>query len=126
MNRNNKRIIAAVEDLFFTVKISDSAKRAGMEVTFVKTEKDLIDKAKEDQPVLIIIDLNASSLKPVALISKLKGSSDLKGINTLAFVSHVQGDLKQKALDAGCNMVLARSAFSTNLPQILKRHSTSL
>ena len=38
-------------------------------------------------------------------------------------MSHVQGELKQQAQEAGCDMVLARSAFSQNLPVILKRHS---
>ena len=41
----------------------------------------------------------------------------------IGYVSHVQGELKQAAHEAGCDMVLARSAFSQNLPQILKRHS---
>jgi len=53
----------------------------------------------------------------------LKSDEHTKGINLLAYVSHVQGDLKLQAQEAGCNMVLARSAFSQNLPQILKRHS---
>jgi hypothetical protein len=35
----------------------------------------------------------------------------------------VQGELKQQAQEAGCDMVLARSAFSQNLPVILKRHA---
>jgi hypothetical protein len=35
----------------------------------------------------------------------------------------VQGELKQAAQEAGCDMVMARSAFSQNLQQILKRHS---
>jgi hypothetical protein len=37
----------------------------------------------------------------------------------------VQGELKQRAHEAGADMVMARSAFSTNLPQILKRHAGS-
>jgi hypothetical protein len=38
----------------------------------------------------------------------------------------VQGELKQKAHETGCDMVLARSAFSQNLQQIMKRHSGAL
>jgi hypothetical protein len=36
----------------------------------------------------------------------------------------VQAELKQQAQEAGCDMVLARSAFSQNLPLIFKRHSS--
>lgn len=121
-NRSNKKLVAAVEDLLFTVKINEAAKRAGFEVDFVKTERDLLDKAKE-KPTLIVIDLNINGFSAVNAIAALKGSADLKSISVLGYVSHVQGELKQQAHDAGANMVLARSAFSQNFPQILKRHS---
>jgi hypothetical protein len=35
----------------------------------------------------------------------------------------VQGELKMKATEAGCDMVLPRSAFSQNLAQLLRRHA---
>jgi PleD family two-component response regulator len=121
-NRSNKKIVAAVEDLFFTVKINEAAKRAGFDVDFVKTEHDLLVKAKE-KPTLIVIDLNINGFSAVNAITALKASAELKSISVLGYVSHVQGELKQQAHDAGANMVLARSAFSQNFPQILKRHS---
>ena len=37
----------------------------------------------------------------------------------------MQGDLKQKAHEVGCDMVLPRSAFSQNLPQLLRRHGAT-
>ncbi len=117
-----KKILAAVEDLFFTVKISDAAKRAGLEVEFVKSEKDLLTKASE-KPMLIIVDLNNDRVQPIKSITKLKANADLKQVSVIGFVSHVQGELKQAAHDSGCDMVMARSAFSQNLGQILKRHA---
>ncbi|HBY62131.1 MAG TPA: response regulator [Solibacterales bacterium] len=120
--QDKKRILAVVEDLFFTVKISDAAKRTGLEVEFVKSEKDAIEKGKL-KPLLIILDLNFAAAAPLKIIGKLKSSAETKGISLMGFVSHVQGDLKQQAHEAGCNMVMARSAFSQNLQQILKRHA---
>src|SRR5438874_2013006 len=75
----------------------------------------------EEKPSLIIFDLNNASAKPLALIPKLK-SKLKKGTSIIGFLSHVQGDLKQKAHEVGCDMVLPRSAFSQNLPQLLRRH----
>ena len=72
---------------------------------------------------MIIFDLNFEDAQPLELIAKLKGSAEFKGISLIGYLSHVQGELKQAAQDAGCDMVMARSAFSQNLPQILKRHS---
>lgn len=122
MHKPPKRIVAAVDDLFFTVKITDAAKRAGLAVDFVKTEKDLLEKAATG-PTLIILDLNFSGVQPLKSVGKLKGNSELKQVRLLGYLSPAQGELKQKAHEAGCDMVLARSAFSQNLPQILKRHA---
>ncbi len=120
----SKKIVAVLEDLMFTVKINDLAKRAGMTAEFVKSEHDALDRARE-HPAMMIIDLNSHSIKPVELIQKLKSDDATKGINIVAYVSHVHGELKQKAQEAGCNLVLARSAFSTNLPMLLKRTQSS-
>jgi CheY-like chemotaxis protein len=117
-----KKLLAVLEDLFFTVKINESAKRAGLPVEFVKSEQDVLDRAKTN-PALIILDLNFGGVEPLSLIRKLKAEPETKGVSLLGYVSHVHGELKQQAQEAGCNMVLARSAFSQNLQQILKRHA---
>jgi CheY-like chemotaxis protein len=118
----SKKILAVLEDLFFTVKINEAAKRAGLPVEFVKSDTDALAKAAE-RPLLVIVDLNCTSVDVLDLIRKLKADASTQKISLLGYVSHVQGELKQQAQDAGCDMVLARSAFSQNLPQILKRHA---
>jgi hypothetical protein len=118
------RIFAFVDDLFFQAKIQETARKLNVKVEFVKTDKDLGEKMKEngdEKPSLIIFDLNSVSAKPLILIPKLKTKLK-KGTSIIGFLSHVQGDLKQKAHEVGCDMVLPRSAFSQNLPQLLRRH----
>ena len=117
-----KRIVAVVNDLFFSVKLSEAAKRSGLALEFVKEGKLVLEKAHET-PSLIIFDLNFEDVQPLDLIAKLKESTATKGISLIGYLSHVQVELKQKAQEAGCDMVLARSAFSQNMPQIFKRHS---
>jgi len=120
----NSRIFAFIEDLFFMAKIQETARKLNVKVEFVKTDKDMMDKMQqngEEKPSLIIFDLNNASVKPLSLIPKLK-SKLKKGTSIIGFLSHVQGDLKQKAHEVGCDMVLPRSAFSQNLPQLLRRH----
>ncbi len=118
------RVFAFVEDLFFLSKIQDTGRKMNVKVEFVKNEKELTDRIKsngEEKPSLIIFDLNNANAKPLTLIPKLK-SKLKKGTSIIGFLSHVQGDLKQKAHEVGCDMVLPRSAFSQNLPQLLRRH----
>jgi CheY-like chemotaxis protein len=118
------RIFAFVDDLFFLAKIQETARKMNVKVEFVKTEKDLNDRMGEngnEKPSLIIFDLNNAAAKPLSTIPKLK-SKLKKGTNIIGFLSHVQGELKLKAQEAGCDMVVPRSAFSQNLAQILRRH----
>ncbi len=118
------RIFAFVEDLFFLAKIQETGRKMNVKVEFVKNEKDLTDRLSNNgdgKPSLIIFDLNNANAKPLTLIPKLK-SKLKKGTSIIGFLSHVQGDLKQKAHEVGCDMVLPRSAFSQNLPQLLRRH----
>jgi CheY-like chemotaxis protein len=122
MQKEPKTILAVISDLFFSVKISEAAKRAGMSVEFVKEGDEVLRKA-QSKPSLMIFDLNFEAVHPLQLIRELKGNAALKGTSMIGFLSHVQGELKQQAIEAGFDMVLARSAFSQNLPQILKRHS---
>jgi PleD family two-component response regulator len=120
----SSRIFAFIEDLFFMAKIQETARKLNVKVEFVKTDKDLMDRMEqngEEKPSLIIFDLNNASVKPLTLIPKLK-SKLKKGTSIIGFLSHVQGDLKMKAHEVGCDMVLPRSAFSQNLPQLLRRH----
>ena len=122
--QEKKKILAVLDDLLFRVKIGDTAKRAGLDVEFVNSGKDATEKTRQ-QPLLIILDLNSHSVEPLKLIEELKGDPETKRVSLIGYVSHVHGELKQKAHEAGCDMVLARSAFSQNLPVILKRHASA-
>ena len=105
-------------------KIQETARKLNVKVEFMKSEKDFMDRLKHNgdgPPSLLIFDLNSASVKPLTLIPKLKAKLK-KGTSIIGFLSHVQGDLKQKAHEVGCDMVLPRSAFSQNLPQLLRRH----
>ena len=121
-DQQRKKVLAVVSDLFFSVKITDAAKKAGMTIELIKDPQEVLARAKT-KPSVIILDLNFDDAQPLDLIGKLKSSADYKGVSLIGYLSHVQGDLKQAAQDAGCDMVMARSAFSQNLAQILKRHS---
>jgi PleD family two-component response regulator len=120
-----KRVLAVVSDLFFSVKLTDAAKRSGLALEFVKDSKEVLDKATT-RPSLIIFDLNFEAVEPLKLIAELKGNGDTRGISLIGYLSHVQGELKHQAQEAGCDMVMARSALSQNLPQIFKRHSGTI
>src|SRR5579864_6932057 len=93
--QGNRKILAVVSDLFFSVKINDAAKRAGMSVEFVKDEHEVLAKAKS-KPSLIIFDLNFESVNPLDIITKLKSNAELKNISVIGYLSHVQGERSEE------------------------------
>jgi CheY-like chemotaxis protein len=118
------RIFAFIDDLFFVAKIQETSRKLNVKVEFVKSDKDILERMAlngDEKPSLIIFDLNSANAKPLATIPRLKKELK-KGTTIIGFLSHVQGDLKVKAMEAGCDMVVPRSAFSQNLPSLLRRH----
>ena len=66
-------------------------------------------------------DLNNLNAKPLSLIPKFK-TKFKKATSIIGFLNHLQGDLKMKAIEAGCDTVMPRSAFSQSLPNLLRRY----
>src|SRR5205085_5762071 len=113
------RIFCFIDDLFFFAKIQEIAKKLNVKVEFVKTVDQVLERAQEDvpeneRPALVVIDQNNLAIKPLSLMPKLRAGLK-KGTSIVGFVSHIQGDLKMKAQEAGFDVVMPRSAFSQNL-----------
>jgi hypothetical protein len=119
------KIYFFIEDLFFNAKITETARKLGVKVAFIKNEKEAIAELtggeEADRPGLIVFDLNNANAKPLTLIPKLKAKLK-KSTSIVGFLSHLQGDLKAKAVEAGCDSVMPRAAFSQNLPNLLRRY----
>jgi hypothetical protein len=119
------KIFFFIEDLFFIAKIQETARKLGVKVAFVKNEKDAVAAltagSEDDLPGLIVFDLNNANAKPLTLIPKLKAKLK-RNTSIVGFLSHLQGDLKAKAVEAGCDTVMPRAAFSQNLPNLLRRY----
>jgi CheY-like chemotaxis protein len=114
-----RRVVAAVEDLLFRSKISETANQLGVEALFPRSPKKLVDEARRSAPDLLVLDLNSTRFEPLLLLRQLKTDETLRGVPVVGFLSHVQKDLAVAARESGCNRVVARSAFTRDLPEIL-------
>jgi hypothetical protein len=120
------RIYCFIEDLFFLAKIQETARKLGVKVQYMKgADKEAIARSlalpEDEKPALVVFDLNNANIKPMTLIPKFK-SKYKKAVSVVGFLSHLQGDLKMKASEAGCDTVMPRSAFSQSLPNLLRRY----
>ena len=109
------RIVAMMDDLFFQMKVAETAKHLGLELK-VATNGDALLGLMEPAPDLVIVDLNARN-QPIAAIERLRAAQ--KDLRVVGFLSHVQRELAAQAQAAGCNEVVPRSAFTQNLAAIL-------
>ena len=121
MADQKRKIVAVLNDLMFQVKIDQAAKQGGFDPVFVRSQQDALAQAK-DNPAVIILDLNYSAVEPLDTIRKLKSDLETSKVNLLCYVSHVQADLQKAARDGGCDLVIARSAFSQKLSAILGQY----
>ena len=112
-------ILAAVDDLMFSSRISTAAKAVGATIRFARSLEAVLDAARETIPSLIILDLNSARLKPLEIVGAIRQDPALAGVSTLGFVSHVDAATIEAAREAGVDRVLARSAFVQQLPALL-------
>jgi CheY-like chemotaxis protein len=109
-------IIALVDDIFFSAKMQETARRLGMALKTVATGDALIAEARGNEFALLIVDLNAKQ-GPLEAIERLHASGNQRPV--IAFLSHVQVELAERARAAGCREVMPRSKFTQNLAEIL-------
>jgi hypothetical protein len=121
------RIYCFIEDMFFIAKIQETARKLGVKVEIVKgidreaLLSTLTELPEAERPKLLVFDLNNLNAKPISLIPKFKAKLK-KATSIVGFLNHLQGELKVKAIEAGCDTVMPRSAFSQSLPNLLRRY----
>lgn len=112
------RVLALVDDLLFVSKITETARHLGVEVRTVGSAAGLLAEAQAAAPSLVIADLNArgGAIEAVGALRTAGCAAPVVG-----FLSHVQGELAERAQAAGFDRVLPRSKFTQQLAQILEQ-----
>lgn len=117
-------ILVVADDLLFRSKISTVAKATGVTVRAATTPDAAIERAREDHPTLVLIDLDGGRPQPFEVLRRFSEDPELKSLSTVGFVSHVHADLVRQARAMGIGQVFARSAFVTALPDLLAPHAS--
>ncbi len=116
-------VVAVVDDVFFVARLQGAARQAGVGLTTVTAAGLQVKNLRLQPPALVIVDLNARSAAPLALIRQLKSDAELGAVPVVGFFSHVQVELKRGALEAGCTEVLPRSQLASALPSLLRQYA---
>ncbi len=116
-------ILVVADDLLFRSRISTAAKAAGVVVRAATTPDAAIERAREDRPSLVLLDLDGTRPEPFEVLRRFAADPELSQLRTLGFISHVHVDLVKQARALGIGQVIARGAFVLALPEILAPHA---
>ena len=109
-----------VEDVYFTAKIRETARSLSRDVRFVRDAHGLDKRLAGPVPSMVIVDLNAESLKPLEIIKRVKGQADWHDARVVAYSSHARAELMEEANQLGADLVLPKSGFTQKLSEILQ------
>jgi CheY-like chemotaxis protein len=112
-------VVAAVEDMFFASKLKEAARGAGAELVFTASVEETVEKTAALGAKLVLLDLNGQGYSRIEAVRALKADPRTRKARTVGYLSHVMSELKAEAQAAGCDEVLARSAFVKLLPKLL-------
>jgi len=116
------RVLVVVDDLFFLTKIQTTLTHLGL-TSRVLTQRAAIQAYVNAAvtPVLVVVDLTLRTDDAVAVISAIRATDSGVPIAILAFGAHVAVETRQQALQAGADQVVAKSAFSNHLPDLIQQ-----
>lgn len=114
-------MLVVMSDLLFRSRVDEVARRVGLPLRVAKSLEQL-DRHLEHQAVaLAIVDLEAERLDAAEAIRRIKASAGGGETPVLAFAGHTNLAAIEAGRAAGATVVLARSAFTAQLPTVLSR-----
>jgi CheY-like chemotaxis protein len=99
--------------------LSRRLKRRGYEVIVAEDGQQGLDKARSENPVLVLLDMNLPVMDGWTVAQKLKSDDATRRIPIIALTAHAMAGDRDKALAAGCDDYHAKPIdFSQLLTQI--------
>jgi hypothetical protein len=106
-------VVAVVEDLFFVARIRETARLAGVPLSFARTP-DEIATALGAAPRFVLLDLTGGFDYAAVL-----GAAEAAGVPVLAFTTHALARQTQP-WHARCERVVTKETLSAELPALLR------
>jgi len=104
------RVLAHVPDLLFGSKVQGMLAAGGHDVSLVGSEAAVREQIGSSD--VLVVDLTADDVAGIALLEGLKDADAVGATRTLAFYSHVDVDVRTRAVAAGFDQVVPRSRMA--------------
>jgi CheY-like chemotaxis protein len=112
------RVLVLTGDLLFGSRVQGALTLAGHDVELIADRTRLSERlaaavdAAHPAADVLVVDLTDESLDGADVVASLKLSGELGATRTLGFYSHVDVAARQRAEDAGFDIVVARSRMA--------------
>lgn len=118
----SETILLIVDDLLFQPRLETGLKHLGY-TPLIATNETELSRALFTAPVLVIVDLFSPGFNWERLVRFVKGpGKKAVHVPVLGFGPHIDLDLREKALAAGCNAVVGRGAIASQLPHLVEKY----
>lgn len=113
------RVLALAPDLLIASKLQASIGAAGHEVEVVGQED--YARAQAPEADVFVVDLTAEGIDGATLVESMLMGGELGDTRTLAFYSHVDAAARERALEAGFDIVVPRSKMVREAAELVTR-----
>ena len=118
------RVLALVPDLLFGSRVQAALQAAGHEVELISDAARLTERLEDPgarPAAVLVVDLTSEDLDGAALVRSLSDAGELEGMRTLGFFSHVDTETRERAQEAGFDMVVPRSRMAREGAELVTR-----
>jgi CheY-like chemotaxis protein len=113
-------ILALVNDLFFILKIEDTAKAVGLPIQFARSREEFLDSFRKTRPALVIVDLTLGGVDVTALFEPLLADAHQATVPILGYTTHA--DWKRTGpLHDKCTKVVTKDTLSRSLADLIQQ-----
>jgi CheY-like chemotaxis protein len=118
------RVLALIADLLFGSRVQGDLQAAGHEVELIPDGARLRARLAEAPPprgAVLAVDLSDSQLDGARLLEELAAEGALAGLHTLGFYSHVDVHARERAVQAGFEVLVPRSRMAREGAELVSR-----
>jgi CheY-like chemotaxis protein len=113
------RVAALIPDLLFGSKVQSALQDAGHEVDLITGELEAWDEVAGID--LLVVDLTSPDVDGVEVFETLATGGELHAVRSLGFFAHVEPQVRERALQAGFDLVVPRSRMAREGPRLVER-----
>ena len=143
-------IVTLISDVFLSAPVESAVRAAGYSLVRIERGSDLepesalehgrvflgepltgrgaqfIRHMAEWRPALMLVELSSTAIPWADWISAAKSSPATRRVPVIGFGPHTDLALRAQALQAGCDLVIAKSRLLSALPELIAQHARQI